>query len=69
VFPALIAVLLFWPQETPAKPAETKPAPSGQDVVVTAKRPRATSFDRAPTGVRGALVDGGVVPTPLEEER
>jgi hypothetical protein len=41
----------------------------GDRVVVTAKRPRATSFDRAPTGVRGALVGGGVVPAPLKEER
>lgn len=35
-------------------------------VTVTARRDRATTFDRAPTGVRGEVVDGGV--TPREEE-
>ncbi|HEX5097450.1 MAG TPA: hypothetical protein VFX21_15585 [Acidimicrobiia bacterium] len=41
----------------------------GDHIVVTAKRPRATTFDRAPTAIRGALVDGGVVPSPVKEER
>jgi hypothetical protein len=41
----------------------------GDQIVVTAKRPRATPFDRAPTGVRGALVNGGVLPTSVKEER
>jgi hypothetical protein len=35
-------------------------------VVVTALRDRATTFDRAPTAVRGEVVDGGV--TPQKEE-
>lgn len=50
MFPALIVISLFWPQETPAKPAETKPAPSGQDVVVTAKRHESGPLE-TPAGV------------------
>ena len=34
----------------------------GDRVYVTSLQPRATTFDRAPTAVRGALVDGGIVP-------
>jgi hypothetical protein len=31
-------------------------------IVVSSRRPRATTFERTPTGVRGQIVDGGVVP-------
>jgi hypothetical protein len=34
----------------------------GTRIVVTSRRERATTFDRAPTAVEGSLVDGGVVP-------
>ncbi|HEY3225523.1 MAG TPA: TonB-dependent receptor, partial [Planctomycetota bacterium] len=50
MFPALIALLLFRPQETPAKPADSKPAPPGQEVVVTAKRHESDLLE-TPAGV------------------
>ena len=38
-------------------------------VVVTSLRTRATRFDRAPTGVCGEIIDGGVVPAVPSEAR
>ncbi|HTF56005.1 MAG TPA: TonB-dependent receptor plug domain-containing protein, partial [Planctomycetota bacterium] len=50
MFPALVVALLFWPQEKPATPAEPKPAPSDQEVVVTAKRTESDLLE-TPAGV------------------
>jgi hypothetical protein len=52
---------------TPGSPAfvvadEWELTPAGDTMCVTARRPRAQSFSRTPTGVRGQIVDGGVVP-------
>jgi hypothetical protein len=37
----------------------------GDRIVVTSLQPRATTFDRTPTGVRGEIVHGGVLPSPV----
>jgi len=40
----------------------------GDVVCVTSLRPRATTFERARTAVRGEIVDGGIVPSAWKEQ-
>ncbi len=48
-------------------PSEWTLAADGDRIVVTSLQPRATTFVRAPTGIRGRLVDEtGFVPYPIE---
>ncbi|MGQ0823706.1 MAG: hypothetical protein ACT4OX_01530 [Actinomycetota bacterium] len=44
-------------------------ATDGDRIVVTNLKPRATTFSRAPTAIRGTIVDGGVVPVDAGEQR